>query len=305
MSRKKGTYQHSKETKNKIKNWWSIPENKEYMCKVRILTAKNPEVRKKICDGVKRAWTRNKVKWSNKIKIALNQPIVVEKRKLFRHSSETKAKIAYTMKRKIKSGEVCNAFSPGVKHSRANLNKKLSPEVRRKISENTKKAMKSIDLSGKNNPNYGKTQGKEIIAKRIVKQKEWYKNNKNSKKLRLMYEKISRKVKAWRQTQSPVYTSSIEIKVQNFLKQLGIDFFTHQYLNIKHGYQCDILIPKLNLVIECDGNYWHKYPVGKDIDYIRTKELIEKGFRVLRLWESEINDMKIKDFENRLICYQR
>ncbi|GAG67123.1 unnamed protein product [marine sediment metagenome] len=41
----------------------------------------------------------------------------------------------------------------------------------------------------------------------------------------------------------------------------------------------------MNLVIECDGDYWHKYPVGRDIDHIRTKELIQKGFKVLRLWE--------------------
>jgi very-short-patch-repair endonuclease len=66
--------------------------------------------------------------------------------------------------------------------------------------------------------------------------------------------------------------------------------------DIEHGYQCDILIPSMNLVIECDGVYWHKYPIGNDIDHIRTKELLEKGFRVLRLWEHEINVMEINSF---------
>ncbi len=69
---------------------------------------------------------------------------------------------------------------------------------------------------------------------------------------------------------------------------------------IKHGYQCDVLIPSMNLVIECDGNYWHKYPIGLERDHIRTKELIEQGFKVLRLWEVEINEMTIKDFQERL-----
>lgn len=97
----------------------------------------------------------------------------------------------------------------------------------------------------------------------------------------------------------PKKDSKIEVKIQRFLKQIGIDFFIHQYMKeIEHSYQCDILIPSKNLVIECDGNYWHKYPVGRDIDKVRTKELIEKGFRVLRLWESEIKKMSLNNFKN-------
>lgn len=97
----------------------------------------------------------------------------------------------------------------------------------------------------------------------------------------------------------PVKDTKIEVKIQNFLKQLGIEFFTHQYMKqISHAYQCDILIPSMNLVIECDGDYWHKYPVGRDIDHIRTKELIQKGFKVLRLWENEIKEMDVGIFKN-------
>jgi len=98
----------------------------------------------------------------------------------------------------------------------------------------------------------------------------------------------------------PKKDSSIEVKIQNFLKQLGIEFFTHQHINIKHSYQCDIFIPSLNLVIEADGDYWHKYPTGRDIDHIRTSELLKKGFKVLRLWEFEINDMTIEKFKEKL-----
>lgn len=96
----------------------------------------------------------------------------------------------------------------------------------------------------------------------------------------------------------PIKDTKIEVKIQNFLKVLGIEFFTHQYIKeIEHGYQCDILIPSINLVIECDGDYWHKYPIGTKIDKIRTSELIEKGFKVLRLWESEINSMDLNKFK--------
>ncbi len=109
------------------------------------------------------------------------------------------------------------------------------------------------------------------------------------------------KLKETRKRQvTPIKDTKIEVKIQNYLKQLGVDFFTHQYINIEHGYQCDIFIPAMELIIECDGDYWHKYPIGRDIDDIRTKELIEKGFKVLRLWEREINDMDIHKFEKKL-----
>lgn len=99
----------------------------------------------------------------------------------------------------------------------------------------------------------------------------------------------------------PIKDTLIEIKIQNFLKRLEIGFFTHQYISeISHAYQCDIFIPSLNIIIECDGDYWHKYPVGRDIDKIRTKELIEKGFKVLRLWESEIKKMDLYAFKNKI-----
>ena len=99
----------------------------------------------------------------------------------------------------------------------------------------------------------------------------------------------------------PKKDTTIEIKTQNFLKQMGIEFYTHFWIGrIEHSYQCDILIPSMNLVIECEGDYWHKYPIGNDIDKIRTSELIQKGFKVLRLWEHEIREMNLNSFENKL-----
>ena len=99
----------------------------------------------------------------------------------------------------------------------------------------------------------------------------------------------------------PIKQSSIETKIQGFLKDLGIEYFAHSNFNqIKHKYQCDIFIPSMNLVIECDGDYWHSYPTGTEIDHIRTKELIEKGFKVLRLWEREIKVMNLDIFRRRI-----
>ncbi len=122
----------------------------------------------------------------------------------------------------------------------------------------------------------------------------------------------------------PIKDTSIEVKVQEFLKQLGIEFYTHQYMKIEHGYQCDIFIPiqpsiLQKTIIECDGDFIHCNPnkyqenyvrfpkreklTAKNIwerDKIRTEELIDKGFRVIRLWESEIKIMNLNKFEEKV-----
>ncbi len=116
----------------------------------------------------------------------------------------------------------------------------------------------------------------------------------------------------------PLSDSLSEIKVQNFLKQLNIEFIPHKYMNIKHSYLCDIFVPSANLVIEVDGDYWHgninnpRFKVlnksqikTKEKDNIRTKELQEKGFNVLRLWESEIGKMNLQDFIQKIKPFER
>ena len=115
-------------------------------------------------------------------------------------------------------------------------------------------------------------------------------------------DKIIDKIKEARKYQVlQIKDTSIEVKIQNFLKKLGVKFFTHQYIKeIEHGYQCDILIPSVKTIIECDGDYWHNYPNGNEIDHIRTKELLDNGFKVIRLWEREINEMSLAKFNERI-----
>ena len=188
------------------------------------------------------------------------------------------------------------------KISKAHIGKTLSEQAKRRLRENAKI-----------NPNYGMKgkhhtkDSKDKIRIRHLgkKQTEEHKINAvNGRRRRNGYfvsTETKEKHRKFRRTQVfPIKDSSIEIKIQNFLKQLGITFFTHQYIKIEHGYQCDILIPSMNLVIECDGDYWHKYPIGNDLDHIRTKELIEKGFRVLRLWEFEIKEMNLDNFKKKM-----
>lgn len=123
----------------------------------------------------------------------------------------------------------------------------------------------------------------------------------------------------------PMVDTKIEIKIQQFLRILGIEYLTHFYIKeIEHRYCCDIFIPiqegiLQKTIIECDGDFIHcnpkkysadfvRFPKGEKItakqiwekDKIRTKELKEKGFRVIRLWGSEIKIMDVNKLKNIL-----
>ena len=111
---------------------------------------------------------------------------------------------------------------------------------------------------------------------------------------------------------TPKFDTSIERKIQNYLKLLHIDFLTHNYMSeITHAYQCDIIIPSSKTIIETDGCYWHGCPICNkklnewqiktiELDNFRTKELQEKGYRVIRLREHDIKVMGLNKFQEVL-----
>ena len=212
-------------------------------------------------------------------------------KKVFKHTEESKRKIglAHLGKSSWNKGIPC------------------SEETKRKMSlahmgnttwlgkHHTEESKRKIGLAhlGKSSWNKGIPCSEETKRKlRLVKKGQiaWNKgipcSEEEKKRLRLMR----------RKTIFPIKDTKIEVKIQNFLKDLGIKFVTHQYINIEHGYQCDVFIPDRNIIIEADGNYWHKFPDSRNIDYIRTQELIEDDYKVLRLWGSEINEMNIEEF---------
>jgi len=91
-----------------------------------------------------------------------------------------------------------------------------------------------------------------------------------------------------------------EIIIQKLLNALNVKFVKHKPItDIPHKYQCDIFISP-NIIIECDGDYYHKYPKGREIDKIRTLELENKKYKVLRLWENEIHN-NIESCKNKIL----
>jgi len=225
------------------------------------------------------------------------------------HTPETRIKIGLSRKGKKLSEETKKKISNGLlgrktseetrmKLREFNLGKKMSGATKKKISDSLKKGYGtgSIKVSGCAKMAMG---GEFKGDKNPLYGRRGEKNHFYGKKR----EKSSiDKFKEFRKNQIiPVKDSSIEIKIQKHLKELGIAFCTHRYMKeIEHAYQCDILIPSKNLVIECDGDHWHKYPTGNEIDHIRTRELIDKGFKVLRLWERDIRRLGLIEFNEKI-----
>jgi very-short-patch-repair endonuclease len=90
-----------------------------------------------------------------------------------------------------------------------------------------------------------------------------------------------------------------ELIFKSVLDKLKIDYI-HGFPvdTIYHCYMADFYLPYYNTIVEIDGTYWHDYPNLRDIDLIRNKELISAGYRLLRIWDININDSEslLKDF---------
>jgi len=252
-------------------------------------------------------------------------------------TKETRNKISVS-----KTG-VPNKKLLGRKHTEEHrMNSKLSkiklyeknPEIKKKISETLKETYKNnpsiIEAQKKKHKNTLK-EHPEILINMGKKHSDTLKNNpqiierarKKHRQFYIDHPEAKEKIKEARAKQVlPKKDTSIELKIQNFLSKLHIEFYTHKYISeITSGYQCDIFIPSQEgvsqkTIIECDGCYWHGCPVCKlnknpliehriEIDKKRTKELIEKGFRVVRFWEHDIKVMELNNFKEELIVQNK
>jgi len=92
--------------------------------------------------------------------------------------------------------------------------------------------------------------------------------------------------------------TSIESKVYEALEKRGIKHHRQYVINKK--FTCDVAIPEKKIIIEVQGNYWHANPKQFPNPNKRQREQIKKdrskkaylekcGYKVVYLWESEIN----------------
>lgn len=274
MSRQKG-YVHSIETKLKISNSLKgIPktiEHKKNMSLSQIGHITSEKTKLKISTNSSKYW-------------------------LGKHRSEdTKQKLRLSNLGKKQTKETIEKIKnsrKGYRHSELTIQKMKGHH--RKISEKQKQQLRD-----------NKERGKKISnsLRGIPKSPEHRKKISEVRKQLIKEGKIVQKM--------PLQDTTIELKIQNFLKQLDIPYFSHYHINIEHAYPADFFIPSLKLVIESDGCYWHGCPNCnitppknindiKIIDNQRTIEIKNKGYKIIRLWEHDIIKLNIEQFKEIL-----
>jgi very-short-patch-repair endonuclease len=79
--------------------------------------------------------------------------------------------------------------------------------------------------------------------------------------------------------------TSIEKIVRQALETMGVEF--RQQVKIGQ-YYLDFLLSKAQIVIECDGNYWHNVTGAYERDRRKDRFLKSRGYKVYRFGEDEI-----------------
>ncbi len=105
---------------------------------------------------------------------------------------------------------------------------------------------------------------------------------------------------------NPKYTSSLEIKIREFLDEYHIEYEIHNRNILSDGKELDIFIPKHSLAIECDGIYWHSTLRITDQKYHYKKylECKENKIQLLRFFEDEITNENKFDIIKSMILHR-
>lgn len=109
--------------------------------------------------------------------------------------------------------------------------------------------------------------------------------------------KASAKAAAQRARMFMASPSSIERAVHALLNTLGVPFEQQKQIG---RYAVDIFVPSHQLVIECDGTYWHRNTAERD--QRRDEYMRGLGLQVLRLPEPEIRSGKSFEIVRRVLA---
>ncbi len=233
----------------------------------------------------KKRTDETKKKMSISSKEVWNRPGYKEKHRNasigYKHSEEAKRKMS-------KAHIDIKSWNKGIPHSEITKIKMSKSHIGMKHSEESKKKMSK---KGEKHPLYGKHPSEETKKKISKKRIEYMQTHRGHFK-----------------------DTGIEVILQNFLKELDIEFETQKLIKIKPSHSVDLYIPSLNLVIEADGIWWHGHPKFEPLkehqikqkkrDKIQTEKMVKLGYKVLRLWGSEIKKLTLNEFKNILNKYE-
>ena len=165
-----------------------------------------------------------------------------------------------------------------------------NPEFKAKMVVINQEAAKNRDMSGAKKGMFGRKHTEETRRKQSEIRKQFCEENPEIM-VRLsaaFKEKLKdpdfteRMMEHLQDIQSP---TAIEIAVGKALDVLGAAYESQKVIG-----RCivDYYLPEHNMVIECDGHYWHSLPKNKARDDRRDAWLRSQGYTVVRLTEEAI-----------------
>jgi len=203
------------------------------------------------------------------------------------HTEESKIKMSEALKGRVISKEWKE------KISKAGLGRKHSKEVRLKMSKaqegnqnnlGHKHSKETIDKMKENHKGMKgckhseETKRKLRETSKIAKKKWWSQYSKEEKR---------EKTKKWLMASLEANPSSIEKMIWEVLDSLGIEYETQ--VSFCYGrFIVDIYVRSKNLIIECNGNYWHNLPNRIKRDKFLQKYCDKWGIKLVWLWEKDI-----------------
>jgi len=87
----------------------------------------------------------------------------------------------------------------------------------------------------------------------------------------------------------PKNPSRLETEIASYISSIYNGPLSQNVRHLITPYQLDLLLPDLNIGIECNGSYWHSELNGRDRLYHinKTKRLAEKNIRLIHIWEHQ------------------
>ena len=212
------------------------------------------KTKEKIGEAIKKKW--NNPEFREKTSKALRG-----KRNPFygrKHSEETKQKISNANRGRRLSDETKQKFKE--------IHSMPSEETRKKISEATRKALAEMSFETKFH---------------------WHSKINKNRWAKLSHEERIQHTRAMRLAAQKANPSSLELPIAQILDALEISYKSQKSIG---PYIVDFYLPGHNLIIECDGDYWHSLPGRKEKDQKRDRWLRGHGYEVLRLNEDAIRN---------------
>lgn len=183
-------------------------------------------------------------------------------------------------------------------------NPKNHPFYGKHHSLKTKRKISSMQ-KGKQN---GKQKGKESILKgkklSLEHRKKISLGTKKAMKNPEIRKKISKSHIKYMLTHKGIFIDTdIELKFKKELQKRDIKFI-HPYRIPKYRHLADFYIPKISLIINTDGEYWHNLPGRKQIDKKHNTFMRNNGYFVKRLKGKSIMKERI-DYDKMFKRYKK